>query len=81
MDMDELLKSILAARTAPQPGHGPGAHGIQKPKDDPTLPAEKRAEIHSAYVGLLTDHMPQLDDAEKMIVRAEIQRVLTEGGF
>lgn len=81
MEMDQLLAAILAARNDQKPGFGVSAHGIVKPVIDPALPPEKQREIYSEYVGRLADRMPQLDEAEKGLVKAEIQRVLSEGGF
>ncbi len=80
-NMDQLLATILAARDAPKSGYGVSAHGIMKPVIDPNLPADKQQELHSTYVGLLADNMARLDEGEKLIVKAEIQRVLSEGGF
>lgn len=81
MEMDQLLAAILAARNAPKPGFGVSAHGIVKPVIDPALSPAKQQDLHSAYVGQLADHMGQLDDAEKNIVKIECQRILAEGGF
>jgi hypothetical protein len=81
MENLDQLAAILAAWNAPKPGYGPAAHNVHKPVIDPNLPPDKQREIHSNYVGQLADHMGQLDEGEKLIVKAEIQRVLSEGGF
>jgi hypothetical protein len=81
MEMDQLLAAMLKAQSAPKPGFGPSAHNVHKPIIDPKLPADKQQELHSAYVGQLCDHMSQLDESEKQLVKAECQRILAQEGF